>query len=634
MERALAMLLVLAMLLCGCSKTPQETDGTTEPTQQTQDTDPTRPTQGGDPDDGPDLGIYEPDSQIEVDTQGAVRKYPLEGTDYYALTTMADGVLLFSGSEDTTLIYLRDDTAPIRATLTDVFLLPMDSSCRVTDAGIGYYDAERNEMVFLDTALQEIRRTAMPEDMVCAPILSENWKYAYYFDSEYLRYVDLDTGICRLLADSQTPDQEIVDIHFGDSVLECIVYDAEGSRYLMVDAQTGETLYQDDVSPFMQTDGDWYFAEWFEGQTPQYLFGQREGELSCLTPLQTYPLAEPVPQLRSVVFYEYSDNGFTMEYYDTVDGTRKSSVTLEGLFYSDMEADTDRQMIWILADDMGDGTQALYGWDPELSPTGDSTNYITSYYTAEEPDTQGLERVAQEARQLGEKFGVRVLVYEDAVGNMPSDHTFEPEHAVPVYDYYLPVLEELLSDYPDGFLKKLGSSSGNGRLTVSLVRSIYGDSEFGALTEADGVQYWSGGNAYLALAMNDCFQGTFYHELFHCIDTYVLTETRAFDFWDSLNPEGFQYDNDYLKYQERQDDQYLTGDSRAFIDSYSMSFAKEDRARVMEYAMVADNEDCFASPIMQAKLRTICEGIREAFGLQREATAFLWEQYLAEPLGH
>ena len=63
-----------------------------------------------------------------------------------------------------------------------------------------------------------------------------------------------------------------------------------------------------------------------------------------------------------------------------------------------------------------------------------------------------------------------------------------------------------------------------------------------------------------------------------------------------------------------------------------MSFPKEDRARIMEYAMMAGNESCFETDAMQQKLRQLCIGIREAFGLEESAETFRWEQYLNEPL--
>ena len=75
---------------------------------------------------------------------------------------------------------------------------------------------------------------------------------------------------------------------------------------------------------------------------------------------------------------------------------------------------------------------------------------------------------------------------------------------------------------------------------------------------------------------------------------------------------------------------YLTPERRAFVDSYSMSFPVEDRARIFENAMLPGKEDLFQTDTMQAKLRAICQGIRESYDLPQEPC--LWEQYLQQPM--
>ena len=65
-----------------------------------------------------------------------------------------------------------------------------------------------------------------------------------------------------------------------------------------------------------------------------------------------------------------------------------------------------------------------------------------------------------------------------------------------------------------------------------------------------------------------------------------------------------------------------------------MSFPKEDRARIMEYAMTEGNEEYFRSTTMQSKLKLLCEGIREAFKLKKSPETFLWEQYLNTSLAY
>ena len=110
MKRCLSIFLILVLLLPGCGRDPQETkpsgDEQTQSSGVSENTEPTAPPQ--DPE--PDLGLYEPDSAVEQATDGAVRKYALEGTGFYAVAVMGEGVLLFSGNQDTTLTYvLRAD---------------------------------------------------------------------------------------------------------------------------------------------------------------------------------------------------------------------------------------------------------------------------------------------------------------------------------------------------------------------------------------------------------------------------------------------------------------------------------------------------------------------------------------------
>ena len=112
------------------------------------------------------------------------------------------------------------------------------------------------------------------------------------------------------------------------------------------------------------------------------------------------------------------------------------------------------------------------------------------------------------------------------------------------------------------------------------------------------------------------------------LETRLLTDSTAFDRWDALNPKGFTYDLDYTANRNRQAEQYLQQGSRAFVDTYSMSYPKEDRARVMETAMCGGNEELFRSSTMQGKLRCLSQAIREAYDLKKSTEVFRWEQYL------
>ena len=65
-----------------------------------------------------------------------------------------------------------------------------------------------------------------------------------------------------------------------------------------------------------------------------------------------------------------------------------------------------------------------------------------------------------------------------------------------------------------------------------------------------------------------------------------------------------------------------------------MTASREDQARIFEFACREGNEDFFRSATMQKKLRAVCVGIREAWGLKKAETEFLWEQYLESSLAY
>ena len=123
-------------------------------------------------------------------------------------------------------------------------------------------------------------------------------------------------------------------------------------------------------------------------------------------------------------------------------------------------------------------------------------------------------------------------------------------------------------------------------------------------------------------------EGAFFHEFFHIMDGKILSDCRTYYHWGNLNPEGVDYFEDYTGYLTQDMSEYLEDENRVFIDAYSASFPREDRARIMEYACMPGNARYFRSATMQRKLEVLCRGIREAFELDAEPGTLLWEQYL------
>ena len=132
----------------------------------------------------------------------------------------------------------------------------------------------------------------------------------------------------------------------------------------------------------------------------------------------------------------------------------------------------------------------------------------------------------------------------------------------------------------------------------------------------------------IELVLDENLERNFYHGMYHFLETRILSNSSALYEWNTLNPKDFAYDNNYITNQERTDISYIEGEQRYFIDVFSMSYAKEDRARIFEYACMPGNEEVFKSPTLQEKLRRIRDGICTAYGLKAGEAASLWEQYL------
>lgn len=216
------------------------------------------------------------------------------------------------------------------------------------------------------------------------------------------------------------------------------------------------------------------------------------------------------------------------------------------------------------------------------------------------------------ARDMERRYGIRILMGEDAAAQAPWDYEFIPEtRAVPLYRQ-LQALDRNLSKFPESILEDLFSPA----VTVCLVEQISGVPGTGSVKTADGLQFSDDNGVTLALIGGPKEDKALYHELYHLMDPKL-----SFENWNDLNPAGFSYQNSRTS---PRDQSLAQGKNRAFIDSYSMSYAREDRARIFEHAMIDGDEALFQSELLQKKLAAICSAIRAVYG----DASYPWEQYL------
>lgn len=249
----------------------------------------------------------------------------------------------------------------------------------------------------------------------------------------------------------------------------------------------------------------------------------------------------------------------------------------------------------------------LYRWEPQWQAKPDNRITITPLYTREQPDNKGLNQCRRRGAFLENRYGLRLLMGEDALGVKPAGVSLEPEYVPSAITGTLAGIESALGKLPAEFIRKL--FSGCGRVYLCPVRRIQVEGE-----ALPGLQCWSGRYCYLFIAATSQIRRGVIDAITPLAERQILMHSDALDRWEDWNPPGFSYS----------DTQW---DETAFVSPACLESPEADRAGLFYAALEPGNRELFLSARLQNKLRALCQGLREAFPLEKE-TKRPWEQYL------
>jgi len=595
-KRVLITAMTTAILLVGCAaNTAEESVQTTIAT--------TAPTE--------DPSWYVENSEIETQTHGIVQMYELDGT-YTDVTVVGDSIVLADNYGTTYLAALDTDTgAPVGSVRIGKNIALGDGGLQPTYNGIGYYDQNRQQAVILNAQLQEIQRIDMPEDMTGQPVFAAGGSELFYCAGKEIRALDIDLGITRLVKTLAYQEQSLLGSYFYGELLACAVTDQLGDQYTVyISAKTGQTVAQDNGLHTIYSTKNAYLGLRTDGVVEQFVVGnynEPAQQLHAANGESVYPAVS----LNGVVGWKEDQEGnVQLSLYDVKSGMRTGAIALTGLD-TPLAACADDEAVWFITTDKATSVQSLYRWVPSKSTVLESRVYTSSVFTAESPNITGLEQCESRAKTLGSEHGVDIRVWERAVRN-PGDYILEAEYQTEAIDACLDQLESVLSVFPDSFLYR----SVKNQIRICIVRSISGD--------VNGAQYWYNGDAYIVLTPKADVWEELVSGIGYIVNSHTMGKSPIMDAWNGLNPEGFEYGTP--------DESYLEGDDRAFADLQSMQSVTDDRSHLFLYAITEGNEELFRSAIMQAKLRMLCQGIRDAWRWEKKTETYPWEQYLNEPI--
>ena len=599
MKRLLLILLAVALLTgCGGKKAPQTA---TEDTQMPADI---------------TNSLYLQGSTAEKQTDGAVWAYGLPTDSYFGVYTMGSHILLMHQKGLTVLTGRYGEKTATYATEE----LRPNSVMDIAPTGFAFYSPTSRSVTILNPQLQQVSNIILPKELVGDPQISIARNEVYYSTGNEIRALSMTTGISRLLRQQSTGALKLLGVYFaGTDLLIQITDELGGMETEFISTQTGQTVSLNPKPLMLQTNGDAYYAFWQDGIVVQTAFGTRGGDSQSLLPAQpTGGGRAMLPNTAGAVDYVTTDNGLELTYYDLNTGRCTARTTLSNV-HSPISFCSDSTGVWMLATDGENICHALYRWNVNKVPVDDDEVHTGPLYTAENPDTDGLAQCVALANSYQKQYGVKLLLWKDAVKET-GGYAVTGEHNPQVITGMLEKLQPVLAQFPESFLLKTVEA---GWVQIALVREIEDDRNF--------VQFWEDGDCWILISAKTDPADALLQCLGYGIDSHVLGNSRDFDTWDKLNPSGFTYP---YSYEVNETSSYLTGSNRAFTDAQAMSYPHEDRSRIFYHAMKEDNAEMFKSPVLQAKLLRLCEGIREAYKLEQSTETYLWEQYLQTSLAY
>jgi len=244
------------------------------------------------------------------------------------------------------------------------------------------------------------------------------------------------------------------------------------------------------------------------------------------------------------------------------------------------------------------------------------------------------EALYQKAAELSEKYQVEIKIAEQCAEEV-FDFRFVKELDEVYIEDGLQIVEKVLSAYPDGFFKQLLRGSFKSiemHLVGDVLKKELPEEGLGGFTSFVGAASEEMGKLVLGVDISQPggIEQTMHHEIMHLINGKLefdasMREDALYseEAWSALNPEGFTY---LETYDEVPDSVYSDGYDLYFVDIYSRTFAKEDRARIMEYGMINADWMFIACEERTAKLQYLSDCIRDAFDTTGWPERTVWEQ--------
>ena len=289
---------------------------------------------------------------------------------------------------------------------------------------------------------------------------------------------------------------------------------------------------------------------------------------------------------------------------------------------------SERWQGWFFLDHIRGDTRLMF-WDPGVESPADPVDIQPEVV----PEGKLLDsELYDRAEELARRFSVDIRIAERA-GRSYKSYTAQLLEDPQVTAQALDILEQALSRYPEGFLAQLPFEEA-AEIRIELVDSVSLKSDADNVSDTSAFSHKRSGHYLLVFDARKLREGMVYHELSHIIDKRLAWETHfredalfSEERWMALQPEGFAYADSYDDVPADVKQYYSSG---YFAQDYACISASEDRATMIEKAMLGEEAVFEANPHLLPKLQYYCDCIRDSFDTAGWPEILPWEQLLEQ----
>lgn len=481
--------------------------------------------------------------------------------------------------------------------------------------------------------------------------LSEDGDYAYYYDNSKRSIIK-----CTIPDGTKQPvySIDVANADYGsvggifDNRYVSFSYISDNGEtiYEVIDLIEHTTVYSDTKSLNILTGcGDNYCIKYSVDGTEEFLCGKQdeESQIFYFNNLSEYNYCEHTPGTSSLISYapesgsDTSDDTIIFRGYDMESGrlmhcrpfvaknTAYGNFFINKTYYS-----SDMNYMAFMP---GYDKPVIIIWDllEEDSRCQDDSSYLIPLSALSSTDSKELSELKERADAMNKRFDVNIKMADELSECPVLDYEYTQISNPIRISQALTILEDALEKYPNGMLAQLDDDMGD-LLHIYLAGDIIGIDE-GTISSSVGIENNIDGITFVVLDITDLYslERTIHHEIFHAIEGHMNNIGYPFEYdsWMAINPQGFDYDYDYVANESNTSDEYIIGSENDayFVDIYSKSFPHEDRARLMEYAMTEDEYQsrAFTYDGIANKHKYICEQLRIAFDTTGWPEKTMWE---------